>query len=279
MTVAQAFQDLIKSLNLTDDEKKVDKVIKELQQKLAPREVRLFGSVGRSTAIHPLNDIDVFLELSPQELPSNPTAGACLTHVEKALKNNSLGPPEQQRHSVHVKDPATNFGYDIVPALRVPGKPDVYRIPERDTAEWIQTNPPRHQEVCNEADKRAHSKLRPLIKLVKGWNYKNGKQLGSFHLEAMSYSAPINPDSSYQDGLRQLFEHLSKAITQPCPDPAGVGEPIDTRLRKNTARLQHVKQMLEGAAHSAKQAWEAEQAGNEAQAHQIWRNLLKDYPG
>ena len=114
--------------------------------------------------------------------------------------------PILQQHSVHIGFSNSGIEFDVVPAFEQPSQ-HVYFIPERDTGRWIRTNPKRHEELSTQANERAGKKLKPLLKAVKHWNRHHASSpLGSFHLEAMSYSAFPQPPAG---GIWRLWRHSS----------------------------------------------------------------------
>jgi Second Messenger Oligonucleotide or Dinucleotide Synthetase domain len=280
MTVAQAFEDFRNSLELKEGEaekatRQQQDVFQKLQQSLRPTETLLSGSYGRSTAIRPLHDIDLFLVLPPpRPLPTD-----ALKNVQRALQHAYQGKqPQLQNRSVNIEFKDTGIGFDVVPAFKDPGQPDVYWIPERDSSTWIPSNPRRHKEVCNEADKRTSQMLRPLVKMLKRWNHLQGRPVPSFLLEVMVYEGLTAKPASFASGLATLVQFMSERIQRNVPEPAKVGAAVDARLSSN--HREQARQRLGGAARRAAQALERENAGDVSSAHAIWRELLgPDYPG
>lgn len=290
MTLAQAFQKFLQALEITEVQRKraeeqKGRVRAILDERLKPEVVRVSGSFDRRTAIRPLHDIDLFLVLNENvygRLRSEP-ARRSLDEVQAALQRAhpngvSIRP---QRRSVNISFQSTGIGYDVVPAFPLRSKPGVYIIPDVDRQSWIWTNPETHADLCNQADRRAGHVLKQLIKAVKHWNVQHGKQLGSFHLEVMSYDVTLQSPASLPGRFQQLLAHLAGKILLACPDPAGLGPRID-QGRDQSWRLQRAQQ-LRNAADKVKTAIELERHGGAdplRQAHQIMRKLLGDiYPG
>lgn len=285
-SVAQAFEEFLQRIELTDAEREKapiqQKVVRDrLRQHLSgfQRDI-LSGSYSRRTAIRPLNDIDIFIILDERfhrdvYPPSSPEE--CLKKVQHAL-GQAYPNKEQARiqgRSVNIEFSGTGIGYDVVPAFSVSG--GVYMIPDRGRQSWIRTDPERHKAVCQAANERAGSKLNPLVKAAKRWNYENGRLLRSFHLEVMAYDAFKAPPPSYQEGLRALFAHLADAVIRACPDPAGVGPNIDAGM--NSEERGRIQKALREAAGQAQRAVELERLGRTEEAHSLWRGLLgADYP-
>ena len=279
---AQAFDKFLKEFvepsgKQAEDAIRQEKAVREaLQKALGPQEVFISGSYGRGTAIRPLHDIDLFFVLPPDPGPAS--VQAYLQKFKKAIEDAFPGKQARlQAHSVNIEFTGSEIGFDVLPALKDATRPNVYRIPERDTSQWIQTNPRLHKEKLDEADQRAGSKLRPLIKLAKRWNRQHGKPLPSFHLEVMAWEAFRAPPPSLPEGLPLCFEFLAERVKSLCPDPAGLGSPIDSKL--SPERRTDARQKLESAARKARQALEYEKHGNLKEAHPLWRDLLgTDFP-
>jgi Second Messenger Oligonucleotide or Dinucleotide Synthetase domain len=244
MTILQAFNELLASLELTEAER--DEAIRqhtylreELQARMDVEDNFLSGSYKRRTAIRPLNDIDVFLVLrQTDELHPGLEPSKVLTKVKNVLEAIYPGKIARlQARSVNIAFTGTGIAYDIVPAFSEAA--DVYRIPDIDTNAWIRTNPKIHKEQSTAANEQAGTRLKPLLKAVKHANNVHAddghKPARSFHLEVLSWKILTSPPESDLKGLVTLFEGLEQRMCDPCPDPAGFGldikPPLD-RCRK-----------------------------------------------
>jgi hypothetical protein len=287
MTVAQAFDQFLRALEITDEERRLAdrkklEIRDVLQERLKLDAVIISGSFGRRTAIRPLNDIDLFIVLNEHvhgALRSQPPQ-RCIETVQGVLQKAypdgvSIRP---QDRSVNITFPSPPVGYDVVPAFKVQG--DTYIIPDLDRESWIRTNPEEHAKLCKEADARAGHVLNRLIKTVKHWNANHGKKLRSFHIEVMAYDAFRRPPPGLLEGFGQLLAHLARAILIVCPDPARVGPNIDRGKtpewrQERALQLGNAAEKVQGAVELARQNL----PGTVAQAHQILRKLLGEtYP-
>lgn len=284
-SVAHAFQTFLSSLELTDSEhqsasRQQVQVRERLQASLGGVETSfLTGSYARGTAIRPLDDIDVFVQLQPAvhgDLRQLPPL-RLLEHLHRAVRASYPDhKPRIQGRSVHLDFTGTGIGYDLVPAFAVgaPAAPESFMIPDRQQDGWIPTNPRGHRDACIAANQQAGGMLNGLIKAVKCWNRTHGANLGlrSFHLEVMSYSAFPTKPADPRTGLQQLFVHLIDAVTRPCPDPARLSPPLDADLPP--AQRARAQAALRDAAVRAMGAVADERAGNVAAACRAWRELL-----
>jgi len=283
-SVREALQKFIESLELTDlQQKEVIRqhtlVREELRKRLKSKTDFLSGSYARRTAIRPLHDIDLFVVLGDvaphQSIASTQasTPDAVLKQVRKALKEAwpEKEFPILQQHSVHIGFSGSGIEFDVVPAFEQPGQ-QVYFIPERETGRWIRTNPRLHEDLSIQANQRAGTKLKPYLKAVKHWNrHHPSSPLGSFHLEAMSYSAfPQMPGGSLE-ALEALFAHLGRQVTRPCPDPARLGPNVDERMSPTQRKA--AQQVLESAAGTLRLVI-SEEKSYPAQAHERLRKLF-----
>lgn len=271
----QAFATFSSSLELTEAQrtnasKQHTALRKNLQRHLSTLDNFLVGSYARRTAIRPLNDIDIFVEIDPATLsPTPPTPEALLGLLKAALRKAY---PDQtvtrQARSLHIEFSRTRIAYDIVPALTRPG--GGYRIPDRAASSWVATNPKTHQRLSTEANERAGQKLIPLVKALKHANVAAGKPARSFHLEVLSWSIVTQKPQSWMAGLTTLVAGLEKEITAPCADPAGLGpniEPERARVGKSEQWLTTIRKELEEATRLA-------HAGDEAGASERMKRVF-----
>jgi hypothetical protein len=95
------------------------------------------------------------------------------------------------------------------------------------------TNPKLHARFLDSvASRPVRSYLRDVILLAKLWNASaNGGRLSPFHVEVMAtrhFEATLM--FSLADSLDSFFLALASALQAACPDPAGLGGPIDATL-------------------------------------------------
>ncbi|PTL75395.1 nucleotidyltransferase [Vitiosangium sp. GDMCC 1.1324] len=291
LTVAQAFEQFMQNLELHAGEDREAKrqernVFDAVRRHLGPRESILSGSYGRSTAIRPLHDIDLFLIFTAAASGTGEAVGpeAFLKRVKQALEQEFPGKQARlQNRSVNIEFSGTGIGFDVVPALEDPRRQGIYWIPDVRKGDWIQSNPRKHLEACDAANARVTHRLKPLIKALKRWNQLQGKPVPSFLLEVMAYKGIDSFQSDerlsvYAQGLAHLFQFMSGHILDQWPEPAGLGPPVNSGVGQTN--LLQGQQRISGAARRAAQALELERVGNMAGANALWRELLgTDYPG
>lgn len=286
-SVREALEKFIQSLELTQGQRnevsRQHTLVRErLRQRLKTKTDFLSGSYSRNTAIRPLHDVDLFIvlgDVSPASIGSGQgglAADAALRQVRQALHEewpNKEHPTLQQR-SVRISFSTSGIDFDVVPAFEILGQ-DAYLIHERHSGQWLRTNPRRHETLSTEANERAGKKLKPLLKAVKHWKRNHDSSpLRSFHIEAMSYSAFPSAPRDYLEGLEQLFTHLSQKVLLPCPDPAGLGPPVDARMEPNQRKAAH--ELLAGEARQVRLA--RQEADSEPQqAHERLQRLFGQF--
>ena len=279
LTVPQAFDQLIRGLELTEKEQqeasRQQNVVRDnLRGALTIIHDFLSGSYRRRTAIRPLKDIDLVLVLDAtrhRDLRSEPpqkTLGLVRDALARAYPN--AAPPRLQSRSVNIEFRGTEIGYDVVPAFRHDG--GGYLIPDVDRGSWIRSDPERHREACVAANEATGGMLNPLIKLAKAINARHHRPLRSFHLEVMAYSAFQGRPIDYPNGLRHLLAHLADRVLRACPEPAGLGPNIDQGMTSEE-RGKICREIQQWMRH-ADQALDAARRGDVAAAHRSWSSLF-----
>jgi hypothetical protein len=285
MKIAEAFNEFLKSLETRrEDRDRLGPLSVVIRDVL--RSSQLFrgvarditaGSYGRSTAVHPLHDVDIFLILKPDihpppEKERNPEG--LLKKLEWALREEfaTKASIRLQFRSIGLRFQRETVGFDVVPSFSHPSLENVYWIPDISRRDWICTNPEKQHAKLKEANQRAGTKLNPLIKLIKHWNYINNKPFRSFYLEVMCYNAFASAPLSFADGFRLLCEHLSRQVLLKCPDPAGVGPNIDDGA--TPSERQRRQELFLTLAQKASNALAYEKRNELDLAHNAWRELF-----
>lgn len=291
MTVRQAIHEFIAALELTqseqDDASRQHTYLREsLSKKLTlhpDHGTFISGSYARSTAIRPLNDIDVFCVMLPGPKcdPSRDPPSKGLDVVQEALE--AIYPKKdvrRQNRSVNIAFTGTGIAYDVVPAFVDASSRDlVYLIPDIRTQRWIRSNPRIHKERSVEANARAEGELKPLTKGAKHWNRRQPEavQLRSFHLEVMAWSVIVQKPTDRLSGLITLFDGLASRVYLRTPEPAGLGPDLDEDL--SMADRQAASGRLKSAADELRRAQLLAEDGKTEAAHHVLYQLFGDpYP-
>lgn len=276
MTVAQAFEQMMTTLHLTDAqkaraEKQRQVIVERLRTRISIAEDFISGSFGRNTATSPISDVDIVIILNRDQIGDADPSGV-LEQVQAAL--DAAYPnkehPILQNRSVGISFSGTGIDFDVVPAFKHAG---ILQIPDRETNRWIPTDPKLHKDLCNKANDDANKKLKPLVKAAKQWNGAlPEKVVRSFHLEVMAYTLLKGAQGGYAEALAGLFAGLVEQVRYSCPEPAGLGDPLDSDM--TPADRDRAAKAFADAADQAKRAIEFASAGQTAYAHWLWRELL-----
>ncbi len=162
-------------------------------------------------------------------------------------------------------------------AFERPG--DGYLIPDSTLGQWIGTNPKSHISIWSKANADHNRQLIPLIKMIKGWNKKNGASLRSFHLECINlkiWEGYAIPD--YPAAIKYAFNTAQYWVKNPLPDPAGIGYNANVGKYLNTMdKVNNVVSRLQTAYTRASSAEDAVRRGNFEEAFRNWRLIFDDY--
>ena len=247
-----------------------------LESEMTVKESFVAGSYRRNTLIGPLADadVDVFIVLDPTYFDQNGQA-ALLDRVKRVLKKTYPKTPEISRNGQAVTITFTDFRADVVPAFYRQG--GGYLIPDSTMQRWISTDPKKHIDILQAANKVHNGNLVPLMKMIKGWNVKHSWLLRSFHLEAMVLTVLNNVAiSDFPSGVRYVFDKARATIPEQLPDPAGYGGNVGAYI--NTQ--QKIEEVVTRLATAYQKAVEAEQLaamGRTQEAFGKWRVIFGDY--
>ena len=172
----------------------------------------MIGSSVKGTMIVDPNrrDVDVMLVfnheahgnwLNQEQGPYN-----CLNRIKESLKRDTRFFGAQisiDGNAVTVK--LGDRKVDIVPAFTNPNGRG-FLIPETTSGmKWIKTDPRISDRVLDITDKNHNGLARPLIRIVKDWNKRNGRLLKSAHIESMVVQHFNNREP---DNKKNLHAHL-----------------------------------------------------------------------
>jgi hypothetical protein len=270
------------------------------------------GSLGRRTQAQPLDDIDLYLvmdapnmrmlqngvelplqshyQASSTPLVSDPTlmlngltnADAVLNRIAKYLAAMYPGLESgvgTRRKTCFVKLSGVNV--DVAPVTwysPLAAGIDRYWMPAGGGSTFLKATNPRQDQLTLSAANQAHDgDLLKIIRAMKWWNARhNGGRLKGIHLETLIVRSLVGQHlDGWAKTLHYLFSSLTKAVQTECPDPTGLGLPLDSTLspQDRTASVMALR-----VAHTF--AYEASQsavAGNNPLALANWRMLFPLY--
>lgn len=152
------------------------------------------------------------------------------------------------------------------------GEHDLYGIPG-PSQRWIVACPGGHSAWINMLDRRMHYRLKPLVRMVKAWNYCDGRPLWSFYLELsvadfLSRKGPGN----YSEDLHQFFTYLLARRLAPFKNTEGSSEPVyATTLSAKFDAMDNIRAALT----LAKKACVGERQEIVGDAYFWWRKLFQ----
>jgi hypothetical protein len=236
----------------------------------------LTGSYDRHTKIRQLRDVDIFVVIDPKGSQGNFRYEAPRKVLEalRDLLKDKYSKVEIDRLAVRVllgpKEHVVSF--EVVPAFSRSG--GGYWIPDDRSGKWIASDPNEHADLSSEKNDECGEKYVPFVKMVKGWNREQGDPVDrSFLLEVIALKVVPVPFGRYQDELVTFFATAADRISQPWPDPAGLGPDVNAEMTSSEAN--GARNALETAAEIANGAVILEDEGHERQAVEKWRELFK----
>jgi hypothetical protein len=198
------------------------------------------GSYARKTLIRVERDIDVLAPLSYSAYKHTvygDDSRELLYMVRNAL-NERYGTTKVSSQQVAVKLDFASITVDVVPCYTRSGggylMADGYRG-------WKPTNPPFHAELMQRANVNHGLRLKPLVKLLKYWNFVNGKHLSSFHVELMverMWRGTNITNMVYSTLVSKSIKAMPGWLRAPFPDPWPDGkEAVDSYLSTEDRRV------------------------------------------
>ena len=259
--------------------------------------------------IQPLDDLDVFVimrggGMTAREAPGIPetyyldpgltvSALSCLTdaagHISSTRVLTTFKGALQQVASyetahierdgavVRLKLGTSPWHFDLVPAVDIiagPGGVGFFLMPNGQGA-YRRTDPQKDADASALANQRHHELLLPLIRLIKYWNKRpDCPTLAAYYLETIAlksfaFQAPL---TDLPEGLMTFFQKAPGYIWAACPDPKGLGPPLDKEIDWQTK--QQVTSAMQNAADAAQRALLDDHQGHTSAALHEWRHLF-----
>lgn len=268
-----------------------------------------FGSFARSTKTQPLDDIDLLLPLNGRGTEANASSNdryTCWLKIKdataplasypdnlgyvnstKVLNSIKSGLSDVRKYkkaeikknmeAVTLSLPSYDWVFDIVPAVPIgdgSGTIAYYLIPN-GTGDWKRTDPRIDDTNCAQVDAR-HSKLfRPTVRVVKYWNNRPvAPAIPSYYLEtlALKVFSTLPAISLIRSGAERFFNNVGPYLWAACPDPKGLGPPLDADITVETKTK--VAQAFTEAAKSSGYALMYERQNDHKKAIYWWRQVF-----
>lgn len=233
------------------------------------------GSFGHDTGVSGYSDIDYFAVIPTLKLKQN--SGASLRAIKESLQGRFPYTP------IYVRSPAVivPFGnspsekHEIVPAdyIRIENGHRIYDIPNRYDG-WMRSSPAAHNKWVTDEHQRLGNKLKPLIRMIKGWNYYRDAGIRSFYLELRATEYARGESSiQYKWDVLRVLRHLHNKELAAMQDPKGISGYIHpcTDAVKPSA-----KSKVETALIRAQKAIDSEKDGRISDAFYWWNMLFNN---
>lgn len=246
----------------------------------------LTGSYARWTKTKPLKDVDIFFVLGAKESGYRDKApDEILSAFRKALADEyGEAAVKKQGRSVGVDfgvlvDSDDNTDYRIMSVDAVPAiaSGSDYEIPDRETGQWMKTNPETHAQKATAAHQAYGGEWKGLVRMVKYWN--NNPRYGekpvkpSFLIEVMAMQCLHGGwHGRFDYEIQSFFATLADRIFDNWPDPAGLGSPVSNGM--DQARKTRARTLLEAASREAGVAIDHARRGRNGEALRAWRALF-----
>lgn len=235
------------------------------------------GSFGHQTSVRWYSDVDYFAVIPRANLKKNSTQS--LQAIRSTLHARF------PRTGVTVRSPAVivPFGsqpgerHEIVPADYVrqsTGGFNIYDIPDR-AGGWMRSSPQGHNAWVNMHNNNLNKKLKPLIRLIKAWNYYNTVGIRSFYLELRTTEYAKNESVIiYKIDFLSCLRAIRRSELASMQDPMGVSGLVApaTAAIKTSAISK-----LDTAIRRAEKAREEENANNMPMAIFWWNLVFNDW--
>ncbi len=220
-----------------------------LEKDFEVEQINFGGSHARSTDVSGLSDVDMLVVLggsSDMPTSSDQVISSLAQRLEQRFPQTTI---QTGSMAVTVKF-SDGLEVQILPAYR---SGDVYRIPDRNSSNWVQSNPTAFSRRLTSINEKCNGSAIPAIKLIKSLCSKSDIELKSYHIENMAmntferYGGPY----SYAKMLRQFFSAAKTQVHLPISDPSGQSNDVSAYLsRADRNQLSHKLARLESTLQS-----------------------------
>jgi hypothetical protein len=281
-TVDEAFAKLKSNLEITKSEqdlasRRQNEIREHLEGHFDLNRTFLTGSYSRHTKTKKLKDVDIFCVLGADGDDAGLRMKSpfdVLCALQEALLQRYNDPiPTIGRRSCTVQfsieDEVPSF--DVVLAFDRDG--GGFEIPDRETGDWIASDPSVHKAKATEKNAECDGGWIPLVKMIKGFNREWDKPVKpSFLLEVMALDLILPPFGSYQDEMVLFLANARDRIDDEWSDPAGLGPDVNSSM--NSTEKMNAKSKLSEAQAVAERAVQLEDEGRQRAAVDKWRELF-----
>lgn len=291
-TLNETFQSFLTSLELTNTQSELvskrqnetrEHVIQNSQMHIESS--ILIGSYARSSQIRPLPndpsilDVDALLILDHNSWSNisrywnvNDGGTALLQDTLKALSGYRSLSVKIDRPSITIS--WNDMKMELTPAFRAKG--GGFLIPSKNIfdSKWTFTDPISDASSLTKANQFCRNELKPLTKMLKCWDRRFGKPIGSFTIETVAFhSATFYKYCGYIFEIQFFFGRLLQYDGYIIPTPSGIGDFPLVSLGNN-------RELIETCKYAADLAYDAEKNGDSQTASAFLSCLFgKPFPG
>lgn len=248
---------------------------------------RLSGSYARATAILDIPDVDVLVFRPDTDLDRTPNA--VVLDLKKVLDDypDAKTSTTAQRRSVRLVFESENLHLDLVPVVAGDGSETTIKLPSRERAEWIDSDPLGYAQSLSDLNSDHSDRVVPLIKLVKAWRdvQMQMRRPKSYVLEVMVFHAvegghiTLTGNGSAQN-VSDFFEYVEKKYADLMDNGNGVPRIFDVQLGtlltggwERTHFETFMRRIREAAGHARKAASAATVAAASAEWAKVFGDL------
>jgi hypothetical protein len=229
----------------------------------------LVGSADRRTIIRPVEDVDVLALFDASGFEQyRYDSQKFLYRVRDALDEGGARVAGARGQCVRIFYQSGPKA-DIAPVFRRSG--GGFLLPKGDGG-WLATDPDYHDTYISQRNAALGYHLKPLARMIKAWNRAHSQRLTSFHIECMVSAAFSSMGSNYRDAALKFFDWGPAYLH--VHDPAGHSGDLGWKL--SYQQEQAIRQSFVSARDRARDALDAEVAGNHAEAIRLWKIVFGD---
>lgn len=283
-TVEAAFIDLLGRQNLTRNQveeanNRINNLATFLKGNFALASPPfLTGSYARDTLCSSERDIDMLVPFSASDYWERYKGNSRnFLYWFRDYVNDRYATTRVGARQVAVRLFFVTFAVEVAPGFHRKG--EGYLIPN-GRGGWLHTNPPFHARLVDDDDAKLNRNLKPLVRLMKAWNFANGHKLSSFHVEMMVRRMWNDTDgtkrsiNSWPIAVASTLKAMPGWVAGPFPDPWSPGGNVDDYLASQTR--QEVVRTLREDAERAADAEQHRQGGRIEQAFDRWRIIYNN---
>jgi hypothetical protein len=172
------------------------------------REIKEFGSYSRDTILprkyDAQSDVDIMILFDHQKLKYTPETYR--NQIQRFAESN-YPKSEVYKSFPTVVLELEHIKFDLIPAIEEIFIFKSIKIPDNNN-NWMTTDPDGFNAELTQANTKYNSIVKPIIRLLKGWNAKNGYPFESFLFEKKIASLNFWSDD-YQKGFFYAIDNMS----------------------------------------------------------------------